>query len=360
MISVYFLAGLASGLSTATGPADTDEKRLIHRPYDRIIIPLTTSLAMQDTAGSDLVLNEAAQRQYVQVLVGKEISRIFICSTTGENPWMSDTVRDDLVSCVLGEARNHKGLEVLVGLKIRPPKEYEHIIREANHRLGQGAYAVVLTPPFAGDRAMDQEQLEGYFHDVLDGINGDVIIYNFPGLFGYTIDGELLEKLVENHPNVIAFKNSGPMDITHQAARSVGRLSSAERKIYVCHGNELELADALVEYGADAGVPSMAGLLTNTFKYLAELVHDYLDGRSTKPDAQALAVYSDFIKEAVDAVYPGQKNVPKCLKTAIKKLYRLGSCDQRGNILVFPDTPSDTISAPNRAKMSCYIDRQRN
>lgn len=287
----------------------------------------------------NLSVDETAQKKHMGILCDNGALIVFHCGTAGENHVIPKDVRDDVIMYALKEA-NILEMDVIVGLTPASlnRKSLREITDEANSRFEPGAYAVVLTPPFSGPHLMSQEGLAtDYFAPILEGIDGRVILYNLPGLFGNTIEVDLLESLVDNYRNVVGFKNSGSLDLTKEAIKRVGRLREDGRKIKVYHGNESELVDAL-NVGADGGVTTIADALP-------ELVL-----------IEAGYPNQELINEAIDIIYPGQKNIPKCLKTAINLRYGIGNTHS-GRGLTHPGTEVDKISNARFTEMIRYLEK---
>jgi len=292
----------------------------------------------------DMTVDEESQREHIHILHSAGQRKVFVCSTTGENPVLSAQQRDNVAGYVLDEARSLDGLSVAVGLApirmgdLRNVSEDQvrRTIEEANSRLEQGAYAVVLTPPFAGEYDMDQAQLrDQYFHPILSQIEGPVILYNFPALFDNTIETYTLEILTTAyHGDIKRYKNSGTLKQTRDAIEMRDRTGL---NIGIDHGNELELKLALL-LGANGGVASIANVFPELFNGQGD---EYDQGK---------------VDTTVEMFYPGQTNVPRSLKTAACLRYGLGKKHAHSDEgIVHPETTSEIIGSDRLIEMDTFL-----
>lgn len=120
--------------------------------------------------------------------------------STGEYYAMSDAERWDVLRCVR-EVVGKRGL-LVAGANAGATRD---VIRHAEMAKKLGYDAILLPPPYYSLPA--QDELLAHYQAVLDAVDVEIVLYNFPLRAGIEIGFEVLDALAGN-PRVIAIKES--------------------------------------------------------------------------------------------------------------------------------------------------------
>ena len=143
-----------------------------------------------------------AHRTLLDWYVGEGMHGVFINGTTGE--WFSQTpderrlVAETAIDALAGR------VPVVIGCTALTAREAAELGR---HALAAGADGVGSTPP-PYSKTFPDETVR-YFQDLSDGVDGPVMVYNWPHGTSVDIGPELAERLVAVD-NVVAIKDSTP------------------------------------------------------------------------------------------------------------------------------------------------------
>ena len=143
-----------------------------------------------------------AHRALLDWYVGEGMHGVFINGTTGE--WFSQTpderrlVAETAIDALAGR------VPVVIGCTALTAREAAELGR---HALAAGADGVGSTPP-PYSKTFPDETVR-YFQDLSDGVDGPVMVYNWPHGTSVDIGPELAERLVAVD-NVVAIKDSTP------------------------------------------------------------------------------------------------------------------------------------------------------
>lgn len=121
--------------------------------------------------------------------------------TTGESPTLSSDERDRLVSVAVDRARGRAG--VLVGTGTNGTRE---TILRSKRAAELGAGAVMVVAPYYNRPS--QEGLFRHFSAVAESVDVPMVLYNVPPRTAVTIDGDTIERLVNEHANIAAVKDA--------------------------------------------------------------------------------------------------------------------------------------------------------
>ncbi len=153
------------------------------------------------TAAGEAVDTEKL-RALLDWYVGEGMHGVFINGTTGE--WFSQTpaerrlVAETAIDQVAGRVR------VVIGCTSLTAKDAVELGR---HALAVGADGIGSTPPPYSKTYPDETVR--YFQDISDGVEGPIVVYNWPHGTSVDIDADLAERLAAIE-NVVAIKDSTP------------------------------------------------------------------------------------------------------------------------------------------------------
>ena len=149
-------------------------------------------------------INEGALRAIFEENLAHGVDGFWVAGSTGEGPVMSDQQRVTTAR-IAGETISGRGLSIMHVGAIST----ESAVKGAKAAKESGCDAVCCVPPFFF-RASDDTVIEHYKRvvDAADGL--PFFVYNLPQLTQIETNPPLMEKIVENVPNVMGLKHSAP------------------------------------------------------------------------------------------------------------------------------------------------------
>ena len=149
-------------------------------------------------------INEGALRAIFEENLAHGVDGFWVAGSTGEGPVMSDQQRETTAR-IAGETISGRGLSIMHVGAIST----ESAVKGAKAARESGCDAVCCVPPFFF-RASDDTVIEHYKRvvDAADGL--PFFVYNLPQLTQVETNPPLMEKIVENVPNVMGLKHSVP------------------------------------------------------------------------------------------------------------------------------------------------------
>ena len=171
--------------------------------------------------------------------VGEGMHGVFINGTTGE--WFAQSpderrlVAETAIDAVAGR------VTVLIGCTALTAREAAELGR---HALAAGADGIGSTPPPYSKTYPDETV--AYFNDISNGVDGPIMVYNWPHGTSVDIGPELAARLVDV-PNVVGIKDSTP-DFAQFAATTRAVVDRA--RVFGPFMSEAGL-DLLLEVGGD-------------------------------------------------------------------------------------------------------------
>ncbi len=149
-------------------------------------------------------INEEALRAIFEENLSHGVGGFWVAGSTGEGPVMSDQQRATTAR-IAGETISGRGLSIMHVGAIST----ESAVKGAKAAKESGCDAICCVPPFFF-RASDDVVIEHYKRvaDAADGL--PFFVYNLPQLTQVETTPALMEKIVENVPNVMGLKHSAP------------------------------------------------------------------------------------------------------------------------------------------------------
>lgn len=180
-----------------------------------------------------------AMHALLEWYIGEGMHGVFVNGTTGE--WFSQSPEERrLVAETALDAVGGR-ITILIGCTAYTAKEAAELGR---HALAAGADGIGSTPPPYA-KTYDHETVQ-YFQDLSDGVDGPIMIYNWPHGTSVDIGPDLADRLVEIE-NVVGLKDSTPNaeQFYETAQRVVGRarvfgpfMSSTGLDVLLEHGGD--------------------------------------------------------------------------------------------------------------------------
>ena len=147
-------------------------------------------------------INEEALRAIFEENLSHGVEGFWVAGSTGEGPIMSEQQRETTAR-IAGETVSGKGLSIMHVGAIST----ESAVKGAKAARQSGCDAVCCVPPFFY-RPSDDQVVEHY-RRVADAAEGlPFFVYNLPQLTQVETAPPLMEKIVENVPNVVGLKHS--------------------------------------------------------------------------------------------------------------------------------------------------------
>ena len=147
-------------------------------------------------------INEEALRAIFEENLSHGVEGFWVAGSTGEGPIMSEQQRETTAR-IAGETVSGKGLSIMHVGAIST----ESAVKGAKAARQSGCDAVCCVPPFFY-RPSDDQVVEHY-RRVADAAEGlPFFVYNLPQLTQVETEPRLMEKIVENVPNVVGLKHS--------------------------------------------------------------------------------------------------------------------------------------------------------
>ena len=150
----------------------------------------------------DGAVDEESLRALLEWYVGEGMHGVFVNGTTGE--WFSQTPEERRLVAETAIDQVAGRITVAIGCTSYTAREAAELGR---HALAAGADGIGSTPPPYA-KTYEDETL-AYFRDLSDGVDGPIMIYNWPHGTSVDIGPALAERLVEIE-NVVALKDSTP------------------------------------------------------------------------------------------------------------------------------------------------------
>lgn len=209
-----------------------------------VVVPILTVIDNEER------IDEAGMRDQVEYVIRGGVSGILAFGSNGE-------------FYVVEEDEMERGLEIMVSQAAGRVPVYFGIgaistkkcVRLAKMAVEHGASAVsVLQPMFLKPT---EEELFRHFQAIAQAVpETPVLLYNNPGRVGYTLSGNLVEKLAHEVPNIVGMKDtSGDMTQTGEFIR---RTRDVGFKVF---GGKDTLLYASLCHGAVGGVCTAANFM---------------------------------------------------------------------------------------------------
>jgi dihydrodipicolinate synthase/N-acetylneuraminate lyase len=183
---------------------------------DHIFVPMFTAFSAADGG-----VNESQLRSNARFLVKQGIRILNPAGTTGEFWTLTPAEHRIVVRSVIEEAKAiDRSIVVVAGVSTPNLAMTLDIARFA---ADCGADLLQLTPTYY--LPMPPEDVVSYYRTVSEQIGAPIMIYEIPPATGIKFDCDLLERICDVCPNVIAFKTSSPVSAPWEFERIIRRFS---------------------------------------------------------------------------------------------------------------------------------------
>lgn len=218
-----------------------------------VIVPMITPIDEEER------IDEARFRDQIDYVIDGGLDGILLFGSNGEFYMVEEDEMERGLKIALDQ--NAGRVPVYFGIGAISTKK---CIRLAQMAAANGAYGIsVLQPMFLKPT---EDELFGHFKTIAEAVpEMPVLIYNNPGRTGYTLSGNLIEKLAHEVENIVGMKDTSG-DIT-QTAEFIRRTRDTG---FVVFGGKDTLLYASLCHGAVGGVCTagnfMPELITDIYK----------------------------------------------------------------------------------------------
>lgn len=146
-------------------------------------------------------LDQKGMERVIDFLVENKVDGLFFLGSGGEFTQLSTKERKEITTFVIEYV--NKRLPVLIGTGSTNTRE---AIELSKHAFDNGADGIIVINPYYWN--LSEENLYLHYKEIVESINGPVILYNFPELTKQSLSPELVLRLVENHENIVGIKDT--------------------------------------------------------------------------------------------------------------------------------------------------------
>lgn len=209
-----------------------------------VVVPILTVIDDQER------IDEAGMRDQVEYVIRGGVSGILAFGSNGEFYMVEEDEMARGLAIMVDQAAGR--VPVYFGIGAISTKK---CVRLAKMAVEHGAAAVsVLQPMFLKPT---EEELFRHFQTIAQAVpEMPVLLYNNPGRVGYTLSGNLVEKLAHEVPNIVGMKDTSG-DIT-QTSEFIRRTRDVDFKVF---GGKDTLLYASLCHGAVGGVCTAANFM---------------------------------------------------------------------------------------------------
>lgn len=209
-----------------------------------VVVPILTVIDDQER------IDEAGMRDQVEYVIRGGVSGILAFGSNGEFYMVEEDEMARGLAIMVDQAAGR--VPVYFGIGAISTKK---CVRLAKMAVEHGAAAVsVLQPMFLKPT---EEELFRHFQTIAQAVpETPVLLYNNPGRVGYTLSGNLVEKLAHEVPNIVGMKDTSG-DIT-QTSEFIRRTRDVDFKVF---GGKDTLLYASLCHGAVGGACTAANFM---------------------------------------------------------------------------------------------------
>ncbi|ASJ03730.1 dihydrodipicolinate synthase family protein [Thermococcus profundus] len=146
-------------------------------------------------------INEPVLRELVHYFISSGLNGLVSLGSNGEFPYLSFEEKLSVVEIVREEAPSK--IPVVAGATENSTRE---ALRLGKALLDLGANFLLIGPPYYFKPS--SEELFAHYSTLADKLDGKILLYNVPKFAGLNIPIEVIERLAEEHSNIIGIKDS--------------------------------------------------------------------------------------------------------------------------------------------------------
>ena len=142
-----------------------------------------------------------ANKEIWDFLIKGGVDGIAILGSIGEFPGMPISTKKKIVDIAQSHINNRVKLYVGTG-----SMTIEETVELSNYAVEKGVDGVMVISPYYF--SLSNTEIEYYYKKVLEQINGNVMLYNYPERTGYDLTPEITVKLLRKYKKIIGYKDS--------------------------------------------------------------------------------------------------------------------------------------------------------
>ena len=212
--------------------------------------------ALLTALDKDFAVDREAMRRTTRRMLDNGCRGVVVLGTSGEFAGIDDDQREIAIRAVVEEVSGQ--VPVIVGCG-QPNVRRTH--DEARAAADLGADGLLVNPPFYFP--MTQDEVVGFFADLVEGVSLPVLLYNIPGLTNVAVEPATIPRLRD-------VGVQGVKDSSGIPANTLAYLAALgpDSEFRVVVGGEAFFLQLL-----DAGVCATTGLLANLVPHLTAQIH---------------------------------------------------------------------------------------
>lgn len=278
--------------------------------------------ACYDSEGN---VSTQATKDFVEYLIGKGVSGLYVGGSSGECIYLSVEERKQTLEAVMEVAKGR--IAIIAHVACNNTKDSQELARHAE---SLGVDAIAAIPPIYF--RLPERAIAKYWNDISDAApNTDFVIYNIPQLAGVALTLSLFDEMLKN-PRVIGVKNSSMPIQDIQMFKRQAAINNKE--VVVFNGPDEQFVGGRL-IGADGGIGGTYGVMPELFVKLNSLIES--------GDFENAGKLQDDIDEVIYTMCSANGNMYAVAKAALKKLSGIDLGGVRAPLLNLSDEDNDIV-----------------
>ena len=278
--------------------------------------------ACYDSEGN---VSTQATKDFVEYLIGKGVSGLYVGGSSGECIYLSVEERKQTLEAVMEVAKGR--IAIIAHVACNNTKDSQELARHAE---SLGVDAIAAIPPIYF--RLPERAIAKYWNDISAAApNTDFVIYNIPQLAGVALTLSLFDEMLKN-PRVIGVKNSSMPIQDIQMFKRQAAINNKE--VVVFNGPDEQFVGGRL-IGADGGIGGTYGVMPELFVKLNSLIES--------GDFENAGKLQDDIDEVIYTMCSANGNMYAVAKAALKKLSGLDLGGVRAPLLNLSDKDNDIV-----------------
>ena len=278
--------------------------------------------ACYDSEGN---VSTQATKDFVEYLIGKGVSGLYVGGSSGECIYLSVEERKQTLEAVMEVAKGR--IAIIAHVACNNTKDSQELARHAE---SLGVDAIAAIPPIYF--RLPERAIAKYWNDISAAApNTDFVIYNIPQLAGVALTLSLFDEMLKN-PRVIGVKNSSMPIQDIQMFKRQAAINNKE--VVVFNGPDEQFVGGRL-IGADGGIGGTYGVMPELFVKLNSLIES--------GDFENAGKLQDDIDEVIYTMCSANGNMYAVAKAALKKLSGIDLGGVRAPLLNLSDEDNDIV-----------------
>jgi len=140
----------------------------------------------------DGMIDEAAQRAFIDFLIESGVHGLYPCGTAGSGPIMRVEERKRVAEIVIDQANDRVPVMVHCGAP-----STEATVELGRHASDAGAAAIGVVTPYYYGQSLDEEAVVQHYRSVAEAVDVPVFVYNIPKNTNFDVIPKVFRRLVE-------------------------------------------------------------------------------------------------------------------------------------------------------------------